>query len=735
MQIRKKDAAAAIAVAVITILTYRETLDFKGIYDDNYCCIGNPGTRPDKTTLLDMLQEDFWGADINGPSSNTQWRPLTVYTYRMDHTLWCRGDPQNAYGGNGTAGAVAVAVFTDSPCLRGSRGTNLVLGALAAALAYAACRVVCGLSLAPALFGALLFALHPVHIESHATLYGRADVLCAALHLAACCLAAVSESLSGMGAALVLGLLSVTAKESGLATLVVAPLCAWISKLSLVAANSDNNGTKTFAPQNGVSKGKKVTSAETTTTTTTTTEATEAVEGGAEGTVKTAKTVNSDNNGTKTFAPQNGVSKGKKVISAETAARSAPWGALGCGAALACGVVVLRHTLVERWGPPIGWMDNPYAFLPPTRASRWLSLGYIQARYLLWLFCPLTHSPNYGWNAIPYVEGIADPRNALTALAYLTLLGSTLLFLCLRWWRELALVAWGVGLFLPASNVFFYVGTAFADRLLYLPSIPFCLLAACLVQRVIHSKNVFKCDNINCKNKIKKVWWAVTVFCTATLLMAAHVTLTRLPHWRDGASVWAATQKQFPDNVVALHNLGLEAQTANRQEEAAALFAHMADILEAAPFPQIRGDRLVKTGREVSDWTLRSANTQKAIMQAGPAAAAAAVREAVESIRENKKENDNNNNKNKNENKSKSEAGLFALLRDVLLSGVLAEHWEAEDDVLKAALAVHLEYRREKDLFQIVRVHVLPRRKQLFGNTTVPDMVVNVIAPMIDGEL
>ena len=46
-----------------------------------------------------------------------------------------------------------------------------------------------------------------------------------------------------------------------------------------------------------------------------------------------------------------------------------------------------------------------------------------------------------------------------------------------------------LGPFFPASNVLFYVGTFIGERLLYLPSIGFCLLLAELLsQGCIHTQ-------------------------------------------------------------------------------------------------------------------------------------------------------------------------------------------------------------------------------------------------------
>ena len=380
----------------------------------------------------------------------------------------------------------------------------------------------------------------------------------------------------------------------------------------------------------------------------------------------------------------------------------------------------------------MSWMDNPYAFLPPTFLSRWLSIAHIHARYLLWLFAPLGHSPNYGWDSIPPVVALGDPRNALTAAAYLLLAAGAAASLARRWWREAALIAWAGALFLPASNVFFYVGTAFADRLLYLPSVPFCLLLGSLFHRALQSVAAAAASRIGkaeaqakTKTKIKtktKAAAAATVLLLAAawavVAAAALTTAERLPAWKNGGTVWEAAERQFPRNAVAMYNLALDRQMHNRQGEAAALFQRLAETLEGSEFEEPRRDKLVKTGREARLWAEMSAKAQERLRKEDPKVVLALVKEGLKQIEE-----------------GKALVEPFALMRDVLLSGVMEGSQEVEDWVLKNTFALHVKHNRVRDLFQIIRVHVIPRRKRLFLDWSVPKEIMDLIAPTIDGEV
>ena len=85
-------------------------------------------------------------------------------------------------------------------------------------------------------------------------------------------------------------------------------------------------------------------------------------------------------------------------------------------------------------------------------------------------------------NTVPLVTSLADPRNLATIALY-TLLGH-LLYRALSSppGRDAAVILTGLGLlvfpFLPASNLLFPVGFVIAERILYLPSMGFCLLVA-----------------------------------------------------------------------------------------------------------------------------------------------------------------------------------------------------------------------------------------------------------------
>lgn len=80
--------------------------------------------------------------------------------------------------------------------------------------------------------------------------------------------------------------------------------------------------------------------------------------------------------------------------------------------------------------------------------------------------------------------------------------------------------------FIPASNMFFYVGFVIAERILYLPSIGFCLLVGIGVKRLY---------NQSPSTVLKKL----TAFCVCSLVILWSVkTATRNENWRDEESLY-----------------------------------------------------------------------------------------------------------------------------------------------------------------------------------------------------
>eukprot|EP00727_Mastigamoeba_balamuthi_P005205 m51a1_g14683 putative transmembrane and tpr repeat-containing protein 3 (505) ;mRNA; f:81143-83236 len=121
-------------------------------------------------------------------------------------------------------------------------------------------------------------------------------------------------------------------------------------------------------------------------------------------------------------------------------------------------------------------IENPIAYT--TGWQLVMNLGMLHTTYARLLFFPTSLCCDYSFNCIPLVESLLDWRNLTTALVVVCvgaaiLYGLVFLDKCRKYFFP---VAWALISFLPSSNIFFFVGTMVAERLLYVPSVGSCIL-------------------------------------------------------------------------------------------------------------------------------------------------------------------------------------------------------------------------------------------------------------------
>ncbi len=108
--------------------------------------------------------------------------------------------------------------------------------------------------------------------------------------------------------------------------------------------------------------------------------------------------------------------------------------------------------------------------------------------------------------------------------------------------------------FLPASNLFFPVGFVVAERVLYLPSMGFCMLVAMGVWLVL---------------KKRKIFIPIFVFC---LSIYSVKTLVRNQDWKDDHSLFKSAILINPGNGKLYNNFGHDYESAGNYSYALKLF-------------------------------------------------------------------------------------------------------------------------------------------------------------------
>ena len=158
---RYRSSALALACAlVLAIFATPTTLRGPLLYDDKAAIISNPvvlGTVP----LSRVWDVDFWGMnEVSSVESHKSWRPLVTLSYRANH-VWHGTEPF------------------------GYHCVNVVLHTAVSMLVEpAAAGALCSQrgSYAPALT-AIIFAVHPIHVEAVQNIVGRAELMMSLFYL------------------------------------------------------------------------------------------------------------------------------------------------------------------------------------------------------------------------------------------------------------------------------------------------------------------------------------------------------------------------------------------------------------------------------------------------------------------------------------------------------------------------------------------------------------------------
>ncbi|CAF94124.1 unnamed protein product, partial [Tetraodon nigroviridis] len=152
-----------------------------------------------------------------------------------------------------------------------------------------------------------------------------------------------------------------------------------------------------------------------------------------------------------------------------------------------CVIIVLSVRLWLMGGsmPLFSEQDNPASF-SPYLLTRILTYSYLLSFNAWLLLVPAVLCYDWQVGSIPLVESLADLRNGATVLLALVIL--TLCVRCIFALQESREILVGVLFlvfpFIPASNLFFRVGFVVAERVLYMPSMGYCILVALGVGRL-----------------------------------------------------------------------------------------------------------------------------------------------------------------------------------------------------------------------------------------------------------
>lgn len=243
--------------------------------------------------------------------------------------------------------------------------------------------------------------------------------------------------------------------------------------------------------------------------------------------------------------------------------------------------LVARKAAVGSFGVPLAlipYVENPLAHEPA--ATRLLTAVGVLGRGLALLALPRALSPDYSYEAIPLIRSPLDPVFLASAVALALIAAGALR--AVRAWPALAFCAawYAIGVF-PASNLLVKVGTVFGERLLYLPSVAFCLAVAALGVR----------GAAWASERWSGARLAAPALAALFLLVFTARTVAYASAWRDEVSLFTKAVRAQPGSAKAHQLLGAALMEVGRVDEGVAALEAADHLLSALP-PAAAGSRI-----------------------------------------------------------------------------------------------------------------------------------------------
>ncbi|XP_064417742.1 protein O-mannosyl-transferase TMTC3 [Latimeria chalumnae] len=221
-------------------------------------------------------------------------------------------------------------------------------------------------------------------------------------------------------------------------------------------------------------------------------------------------------------------------------------------------LVVIRVQVIQSQLPVFTRFDNPAAVSPTP--GRQLTFNYLLPVNAWLLLAPSELCCDWTMGTIPLIETLFDVRNVAT-FTFFCFMG-LLIFYSLKYPGDssktvimaLCLI---VLPFIPASNLFFPVGFVVAERVLYVPSMGFCILVA-------HGWG-----KISSKSNLTKLAW----LCLAVVLgIHALKTVRRNWDWESEYTLFMSALKVNKNNAKLWNNVGHALENEHNYERALKFF-------------------------------------------------------------------------------------------------------------------------------------------------------------------
>jgi len=191
-----------------------------------------------------------------------------------------------------------------------------------------------------------------------------------------------------------------------------------------------------------------------------------------------------------------------------------------------------------------GYIDTPIRYMDG-KVTRTLSYLFQHAYYAKLLVLPWHQSWDYSYDALPMVRSLEDLRLLAILAAYLSVVALAAFGLHTCWRQPVTILGLGLIIipFVPASNLFFLVGTTIGERLLYPCTVGWGLLTAMLAtQSVTRGRRVFRCAVVG------------------LVLIYVWNSIARMGHWRSPQVLFLTDADHWGRSAKVLHSKGSELQ-------------------------------------------------------------------------------------------------------------------------------------------------------------------------------
>ena len=544
MELRAWPVAVALACGIFAAPS---RLEGPLLYDDKAAILRNPvviGSVP----LPRVWLVDFWGEnELSSADSHKSWRPLVTLSYRANYIMHATA-PFGYHAVNAALHALVSGLVEPAALAAFGAGHHDGQGSEASVRVAAA-------------VAAILFAVHPVHVEAVQNIVGRAELMMSAFFLlgfvgyAAC--ARRGWPMAAIALALGLALCATLCKETGIT---LPAMCVLWDFLVLSRAHPQTllhwivHLLSWPLLRDGVIP-------------------------------RPTRTI---------FGCGSDANREASAVRAPAARPSHRGCFARCGALLLGGVLLGLWRLSLNGGtlPRFNAFENPAA-LHPQPLFRGLSVVWVWAEYCVAVVYPRELSCDWSYPALPPIIALSDPRLAMLGVFVGVWVALLLWAAALDSARPRVLMSLAFELlpFLLASNLITVVGTSKAERLLYLPSLGGCLLVGLAIGRLA------ECQSDGGATPRRPYQWVGWLRKAAALCVAAPLTAVLAQHcawyadvWCDGVTLWGhavQVQQSRPPwlrggvTTHALAEYGMQLSWAGRQAEAAQVLERQVALCEA----------------------------------------------------------------------------------------------------------------------------------------------------------